>query len=57
MSDLDISRLQQRAYRRALRDAVEAVKALDTWSDDHGANVFVWQKDAVAAIEALGETK
>lgn len=41
-----------KAYDAALRDAVEAVKALDTWSD--GSSVFAWQNEAVAAIEALG---
>ena len=51
MIDLDISRLQQRAYRRALRDAVGAVKA--RCSSD-GEFMCVECEVSVAAIEALG---
>lgn len=54
MSDLDINRLQQRAYRRALRDAVDMLKTIR--HKDTGAarsDYLLGLDDAIAAIEAL----
>ena len=57
MSDLDVSRLQQRAYRRAMRDAVDALKheAGCAHKDACTCKVGVW--DAVIAIEFKGRGK
>ena len=61
MADLDVSRLQQRAYRRAVRDCIAAVEMQREWWRDahHGTDHLVVGErnnaleDALAALRAL----
>lgn len=57
MSDLDINRLQQRAYRRAIRDAVKAVNAIsEDYDGDEWEQGCMALRVAVAAIKSLAST-
>ena len=54
MSNLDVSRLQQQAYRRAIRDCIAAVDGLHpTVIIDNGMHGAIRKRDVLAALRAL----